>query len=307
MRKVIGIGETILDVIFEGSQPTRAVPGGSTFNSMVSLGRLGATALFVSELGNDRVGEMIRSFMQANHISTEYIDIYSNGKSPLSLAFLDEQHNAQYQFYKSYPEERLNITFPQIEKDDLVVYGSYYALDPALRPKVKELLEYAHRQRAILYYDPNFRPAHLHELQDVMPAVLENISLADIVRGSDEDFLNLFNQRDLDKVYAEQIRPRCPIFLATLGAKGVDCRLPERLYHSDTPSIRPLSTIGAGDNFNAGILYGLLKYEIRKDELNHLSGEQWQQIVRCGINLATEVCQSYENYISEAYACNYHL
>lgn len=32
MRKVIGIGETILDIIFRNNRPHTAVPGGSTFN-----------------------------------------------------------------------------------------------------------------------------------------------------------------------------------------------------------------------------------------------------------------------------------
>ena len=35
MRKVIGIGETILDIIFRGDQPSAAVPGGSVFNGIV--------------------------------------------------------------------------------------------------------------------------------------------------------------------------------------------------------------------------------------------------------------------------------
>lgn len=38
MRKVIGIGETILDIIFKNDQPHTAVPGGSVFNGLVSLG-----------------------------------------------------------------------------------------------------------------------------------------------------------------------------------------------------------------------------------------------------------------------------
>lgn len=38
MRKVIGIGETVLDIIFKNGKPTEAVPGGSTFNGIVSLG-----------------------------------------------------------------------------------------------------------------------------------------------------------------------------------------------------------------------------------------------------------------------------
>ena len=49
MRKVIGIGETILDIIFRGEQPSAAVPGGSVFNGIVSLGRMGVNVGFISE------------------------------------------------------------------------------------------------------------------------------------------------------------------------------------------------------------------------------------------------------------------
>ena len=49
MRKVIGIGETLLDIIFKDNKPMEAVPGGSTFNAIVSLGRVGANATFVTE------------------------------------------------------------------------------------------------------------------------------------------------------------------------------------------------------------------------------------------------------------------
>ena len=44
MRKVIGIGETVLDIIFRNEQPINAVPGGSAFNAMISLGRCGVNS-----------------------------------------------------------------------------------------------------------------------------------------------------------------------------------------------------------------------------------------------------------------------
>ena len=47
MRKVIGIGETILDIIFRNGQPTAAVPGGSVFNGVVSLARAGVPVSFI--------------------------------------------------------------------------------------------------------------------------------------------------------------------------------------------------------------------------------------------------------------------
>ena len=62
MRKVIGIGETVLDIIFKDGQPIGAVPGGSTFNGVISLGRCGVDVTFISEAGNDRVENTLSIF-----------------------------------------------------------------------------------------------------------------------------------------------------------------------------------------------------------------------------------------------------
>ena len=77
MRKVIGIGETILDIIFHNGQPTTAVPGGSVFNCIVSLARAGVPVNFISETGNDQVGKNILQFMKENKVGTEYINAVS--------------------------------------------------------------------------------------------------------------------------------------------------------------------------------------------------------------------------------------
>lgn len=307
MRKIIGIGETILDIIFRENRPYAAVPGGSVFNALVSLGRLGKDVLFISELGKDYVGDLIRSFMEENHISTQYIDFFPDGKSPISLAFLDERQNAHYTFYKSFPSQRLDVPFPPINEDDIFIMGSYFCIDPALRKRVREFIEYAAERRAIIYYDPNFRKAHLHEAIHLTPTLLENFEFADIIRGSDEDFENLFQESEVDKVYEEHIRVYCKNFLMTRGSKGVELRTKRVKAHFDTPFIQSVSTIGAGDNFNAGILYGLLKYDIRKADLDTLGEADWQKIVRCGLDLASEVCQQIDNYVSPDFAKNYQL
>lgn len=307
MRKIIGIGETILDIIFKAGQPHKAVPGGSVFNGLVSLGRLGVPVSFVSELGNDPVGELIHAFMQDNHIGTQFIDRFRDGKSPVSLAFLDEQNNASYSFYKDYPPDRLDVPMPSINRDDILIFGSYYALNPALRERIVEILQYAKERKAIIYYDPNFRKAHAHEAIRLAPTLLENLEYADIVRGSDEDFVNLFGKSDTQRVYQEHIRFYCDRFISTHAARGVYLFTHQLNEHFDVPQIEPVSTIGAGDNFNAGILYGLLKYEVGYDDLPTLSQETWTKIIRCGIDLAAEVCSSYDNYISREFAARYGL
>ena len=305
MRKVIGIGETILDIIFRNNQPHKAVPGGSTFNGLISLGRLGIPVSFISEVGNDRVGDMIHDFMAENNLSTRYVDRFPDGKSPISLAFLDDDRNANYIFYKDYPKQRLDVSLPEINEDDIFIYGSYYSLNPALRERMVEFLDYARQRKAILYYDPNFRKAHAHEAIHLGPTLLENFEYADIIRGSDEDFLNIFKEVDCEKVYNHHIRFYCDRFITTHGAKGVNLYHGDLHRHFDSPAIQPVRTIGAGDNFNAGILYGLLKYKVRHRDLPTLSEETWTNIIRCGIDLATEVCRNYDNYISKEFATSY--
>ena len=120
MRKVIGIGETILDIIFRGEQPTAAVPGGSVFNGIVSLGRIGVPICFISETGNDHVGNIILNFMRENNIPTDHVNVFPDGKSPVSLAFLNNRSDAEYIFYKDYPKQRLDVEYPQIQEDDIV-------------------------------------------------------------------------------------------------------------------------------------------------------------------------------------------
>lgn len=303
MRKVIGIGETIFDIIFKGNQPTAANPGGSVFNGLVSLGRLGVPVLFVSELGNDQVAGMILAFMEENNISTEYIDRYDR-KSPVSLAFLDADNNAHYTFYKDYPEHRLDVSLPPIEKDDIFVFGSYYSLDENLRPRIVEFVEYAKSKGAIIYYDPNFRKAHAHEAIKLRPTILENLEYADIVRGSVEDFFNIFGEENLDSLYKERIQYACRQFIVTRGEQGVSLFTPNGEGHFSALEIAVKSTIGAGDNFNAGIIYGLLKYGIRKEDIPLLSIADWEKVIRHGMILASEVCGSFDNYISRELAAS---
>ena len=305
MRSVFGIGETILDIIFKEEQPYKAVPGGSVFNGLVSLGRLQVPVTFISEIGEDQVGDLILRFMAQNHISTQYIDRFPDGKSPISLAFLDANRNAKYAFYKDYPTQRLEVPFPRIEADDIFIIGSYYALNPALRPRMVEFLQYAHERKAIIYYDLNFRKAHAHEAIRLMPTVLENLEYADIVRGSDEDFLNLFGEQAGDRVYADHIQFYCDRLITTYGAKGVDLYTSRFKQHYDALAIKPQSTIGAGDNFNAGLIFGLLKEDVRLKDLADLTPDSWERIIRHGMALAGEVCQSYDNYISTDFASCY--
>ena len=303
MRKVIGIGETMLDIIFKNGKPIEAVPGGSTFNGIVSLGRAGVKTVFVSETGNDRVGEYVRDFLRDNNVDTSAINVFQETKSPVSLAFLDKDNNADYIFYRDQKHDHMDFAYPDIQKDDIVVFGSFYAVNPALRPQVSGLLEYARQRGAIIYYDVNFRKAHQADVMKVTPNLIDNLEYADIVRGSKEDFEVLYKKDSAERVYRAETSFYCKRFIYTDGPNPVSV-FSNNGFHKEyaMPKTETVSTIGAGDNFNAGFIYGMIKYGGTRDDVEQgLSEEVWDKLIATATAFSADCCKDIFNYISKEF------
>lgn len=303
MRKVIGIGETMLDIIFKNGKPIEAVPGGSTFNGIVSLGRAGVKTVFVSETGNDRVGEYVRDFLRDNNVDTSAINVFQETKSPVSLAFLDKDNNADYIFYRDQKHDHMDFTYPDIQKDDIVVFGSFYAVNPALRPQVSGLLDFARQRGAIIYYDVNFRKAHQADVMKVTPNLIDNLEYADIVRGSKEDFEVLYKKDSAERVYRAETSFYCKRFIYTDGPNPVSV-FSNNGFHKEyaMPKTETVSTIGAGDNFNAGFIYGMIKYGVTRDDVEQgLSEEVWDKLIATATAFSADCCKDIFNYISKEF------
>ena len=259
-------------------------------------------ATLISEVGNDRVGDTILNFMKENGVKNNHVCVYPDSKSPVSLAFLNEKNDAEYIFYKDYPKLRLDVELPEINSDDIVMFGSFYAVSPLIRSKVKELLDKARSVGAIIYYDVNFRSTHKNDAIKLLPTILENFEYADIIRGSNEDFENMFGMTDANKIYKGKVAFYCPRFICTNGGESVCLRTSSLTKDYEVAPLQTVSTIGAGDNFNAGLVYGILKNRIRRADLDELTEEDWDKIIASGMAFSREVCVSLDNYISKEFA-----
>ena len=293
----------MLDIIFKNGKPIEAVPGGSTFNGIVSLGRAGVKTVFVSETGNDRVGEYVRDFLRDNNVDTSAINVFQETKSPVSLAFLDKDNNADYIFYRDQKHDHMDFAYPDIQKDDIVVFGSFYAVNPALRPQVSGLLEYARQRGAIIYYDVNFRKAHQADVMKVTPNLINNLEYADIVRGSKEDFEVLYKKDSAERVYRAETSFYCKRFIYTDGPNPVSV-FSNNGFHKEyaMPKTETVSTIGAGDNFNAGFIYGMIKYGVTRDDVEQgLSEEVWDKLIATATAFSADCCKDIFNYISKEF------
>jgi fructokinase len=304
MRKIIGIGETVLDIIFKNGVPQAAKAGGSVLNSVVSMGRAGMPVSFISEYGQDEVGNLVDNFLRQNGVDTSFVHRFNNGSTSIALAFLNDKNDASYSFYKDYPENRMDIVFPEITKDDIVQCGSFYAIWPEIREKFRSFLSSSRENGALILYDPNFRKSHLSDLGKLKPLVIENMKMSEIIRGSDEDFYNIFGAKSPVEAWNE-VNKYCSALVYTANANGVFVRTPSFSGEFPVNQIKPVSTIGAGDNFNAGMITSIYSKNIGRDDIVKLKGEDWSEIISYAVDFATEVCMSYENYISREFAEKY--
>lgn len=307
MARIFAIGETVYDIIFKNEQPLAAKAGGSMLNTSVSLGRLGLDVNFISDLGKDTIGDFVVSFLSGNGVSSQYIERYENRKTAIAIAFLDENNDASYTFYKDFPEKRFSSLEIDFRAGDIVLFGSFFALTESVRPALLHFLERAREKGCIIMYDPNFRKPHLHELNKLRPYIAENIAFSDMVRASDEDFRLVFGVDNALDAFGILKENGCNNLVYTATSKEV-CMMSDDLSVSQAvPVIKPVSTIGAGDNFNAGIIWMLVNQRITKAGMNSLPESIMRSIVASGISFATEVCMSFDNYVSNEFASRLNL
>ena len=304
MRKIYGIGETVFDIIFKDGSPQAGKAGGSMLNSVVSMGRAGLPVSFISEFAVDRVGDMINRFLIENGVNTSYINRYNDGNTTLALAFLDENNDASYIFYKNHLPGKTVTEYPAVENGDILLCGSFYSIWSEIRDRFRKLVTGAREQGALVIYDPNFRTSHLNDLDALKPLIIENMNMAGLVRGSDSDFMNIFGVGNADDAY-KIVKNYCPLLVYSASTEGVFVRTPVFSGKFPVRKITPVSTIGAGDNFNAGIITSIFRNNITPDQLKNLKEKEWSEIISLAVDFATDVCLSYDNYISRAFASRY--
>ncbi|MBN2802405.1 MAG: hypothetical protein JXR91_04880 [Deltaproteobacteria bacterium] len=292
MRKIFGLGEIVYDIILKNFRPLSARPGGSVLNALVSLGRKGKDVFMVGEIGNDITGRAILEFLNENRVGHEHI-VKTATKSNIALAFLDDKNDASYEFYKSDSVEPFNFSVPLFSKSDILLFGSSLSVSSEARPIVSKILTRAKDAGTLIYYDPNFRSEH-SKSKKLVDIVEENLLMADITRGSFEDFFNIFNLTDPDKIF-EKVAPLCSNLILTDSSKAVFAFVNGHRIRIDVPQINTLSTVGAGDSFNAGVINKLVEEEVF--DLKDLTQNLITSALETGVTFSQAVCKTLDNYI----------
>lgn len=294
---VYTLGESLLDIIFTSTEEITARPGGGMLNTAISLGRCGVPVSLISELGDDQAASTILEFLDKNKVNTKYIKKYYRQNTSVALAFLNEQKIPSFSIHKSYPPQRRLVSPESFSSDDVLFFGSLYSLDKEIRSQLKEILVRAKQASATICYDPNIR-RHSLESPEIRQALTENISLSNLIKASEEDMQNIFGH-DSTAGYARKIREINPaaLFILTRGEKGAigfDHNSSIDLPAKETELV---STIGAGDAFNAGIVYSMFNaaFPIKRVET------PLEKMMKAGIDFSAAVCATLDNYVGDKF------
>lgn len=221
MKHIICIGECTLDIVFENSQPIGAMPGGRIINAAAALARAGLPAVMASEASSDPVGDMIMDFLKTAGVDISSLDRFVQGSSPLML--FSDSSDGEYNItrYENYGDGGFDIVWPRVSDQTIVIFGGYYVLDPRMRERMVPFLQNCAERHAVMIYVPGFPPQMVSRITKVMPAILDNLELADMVITRSNDLRHIFNTDNADICYRDHIDYYCHSMLNvdTVNAK----------------------------------------------------------------------------------------
>ena len=301
MRKIITIGESILDTIYQNQQPVCSFIGGRVSNASAALGDLGLPVSMVSECCTDKVGDWVVDFFEKHHVDTKSIDRYTDGSTPLAAIFKEDGEPDKIVNYGEYPANRFSVIWPRIDEDDIVLFGSYYAIDNPQREKLFDLLSYAAERKAIVIYLPGFQHGTQFNLTKVMPNILENFEVSSIVIDHDKDINTMFPNQDSDKVYNNHIKFYGPTYIHITPGDNAT------IYKGVDKTVVPFSCesnnhLGWQAGFIAGLIHQLIARGIKHGDIDSLEPARWTELVKSAYDFAANCAQSGTNCLSEEFA-----
>ncbi len=265
---VLVIGEALMDIV-TSPQGIAEHPGGSPANVAFGLGRLGITTELLTSVANDARGAAIQAHLEGVRVqlvpgSTDAV------RTPTATAILSADGSAHYKFDLFWDVSTQVANSASLPK--VVHTGSIASFLAPGAEAVKGVLERA-RGQALVTYDPNIRPALLGSQADALRNLEGLLPFIDVVKLSDEDAAWLFPDGRSDTVIHWILERGAKLVAITEGAGGSILTAASGRVH--VPSIRTavVDTIGAGDSYMSGLIYGLLLHghgEFSRSDLTDL-------------------------------------
>jgi fructokinase len=249
--RVLVVGEALVDVVRRDGEDA-VHPGGSPLNVAVGLQRLGVPTTLHSAFGADPHGVAIAQHLEQSEVA---ITPGTIGDRPTSvaLATIDATGAASYAFSIEWDPASLDVDPGSVAALHVGSIGAVLQPGAAL---VERLLTEL-RPTATISYDPNIRPQLMGSADLARPQIERIITLADVVKASDEDIAWLYPDAVVTDVVASWLARGPALVVVTGGRDGADAITAGGTVHIPAPVTHVVDTIGAGDSFMSALLAAL--------------------------------------------------
>jgi fructokinase len=259
---LLACGDALIDFLpvksVDGRDAAVPVVGGSCLNIAVGMARLGAPAGFVGGISSDLFGRMIADHALASKVDLRYA-IRSDHET--TLAFIRTvAGEPQYAFYdettasRSWMYRRGSIGFDAIEA---IHVGSTTLTHDSGAAEALAMVEDA-RGSVTISFDPNCRPNLVSDKRRYVDQMNAFAAIASIVRMSDVDFEYLYGGSEYAGRAQSLVDAGASLVVITRGIKGAQAWHKEAgAVEVEAPIVDVVDTIGAGDSFQAALLFAL--------------------------------------------------
>ncbi|WP_309245740.1 sugar kinase [Virgibacillus pantothenticus] len=268
MLDIITIGEAMIVFNPGSAGPLQFVNtfekrvGGAELNLAIGCSRLGMKAGYISRLGNDEFGRYIRHFIRGEGIETSQLHLVDG--YPTSLNFKERMEDGSTRtFY--YRDKSPMATLSTSDLDEnyfkqakiLHLTGVYPAIGDHHITVMERAIELAKKHDVKISFDPNIRLRMWtkEKARSVLEKILPKV---DILLAGDEEMNIIIGEKE-PRAIIHKVKDLGISFVAVKqGDRGSVGYYQGKIVEAKpVKAIKVVDTVGAGDGFNAGVLYGL--------------------------------------------------
>ena len=252
--KIPSIGETIL------GKKYNVGPGGKGCNQAIAIARLGGNTNFISKIGKDAYGELALKTLEKNKISTE--NIIQDGSQQTGVAGILVDQNTGKNAINVIVGAPSSLRINEIEKQINLIKRSKIFLTQLEVPKDVTLhcLKTAKENGCITILNPAPASEISKEFYNNIDFFTPNETEAEFYTG-----IKITNEQEAKQAADKLINLGIKKVIITLGEKGLFYSDGKEEIYLKASAVKAIDTTGAGDAFNGGLAFSLLKEKPIKD------------------------------------------
>jgi 5-dehydro-2-deoxygluconokinase len=237
--------------------------GGSSANMAVGLARLGCRVGMISCLGTDQLSDFLVGYLKDVGVEVAHIQRKAGFLPSLAITEVSPPANFPQVFYRhDAVDTQLAATEADLEYAAsggiFVTNGTSLCASPS-RESAYLALEAAREAGRLVVLDVDFRAMSWPSRREAGLAVRLALPYVDVLIGNQEELMLTAGRDSLEKAISWLRNCELALVVSKLGDQGT------RVYGAGDPVFLPpypvevCTTIGAGDGFASGFLYGLSK------------------------------------------------